>query len=321
MAPSFGSMITTSAWSNSARILGFEVPASMDDLTQATSEVIASNNIVDGYVRPIAWRGAEQMGVSAQATKIHLALAAWEWPAYFSPEARAKGIRMKWAPWARPAPHTAPTQAKASGLYMICTMSKHDAEADGCDDALMLDWRGRLAEGTGANLFLVINGELHTPTPDCFLNGITRQTVIGLAKKRGIKVVERAIMPEELGKRRRDVPDRLGGRGDPGRRDHRRARPLPLHPGRDLPADVGRLRPHRRQEGRNRERRLTAPFASAHAAWDRWFGSQAFSVLPPPAKMAGDAARRQIRLQPDLLFGRPPFLNVRYGEAAPGSAC
>ena len=183
---------------NSARILGFEVPASMDDLTKATGEVIASNNIVDGYVRPIAWRGAEQMGVSAQATKIHLAMAAWDWPAYFSPEARAKGIRMKWAPWARPAPHTAPTQAKAAGLYMICTMSKHDAEADGCDDALMLDWRGRLAEGTGANLFLVINGELHTPTPDCFLNGITRQTVIGLARERGIKVVERAIMPEEL---------------------------------------------------------------------------------------------------------------------------
>jgi len=183
---------------NSAKILGFEVPASMDDLARATQQVITSNNIVEGYVRPIAWRGAEQMGVSAQATKIHLAIAAWDWPAYFSPEARAKGIRMKWAPWARPAPHTAPTQAKAAGLYMICTMSKHDAEAHGCDDALMLDWRGQLAEGTGANLFLVINGELHTPTPDCFLNGLTRQTVIGLAKKRGIKVVERAIMPEEL---------------------------------------------------------------------------------------------------------------------------
>ncbi|MGH7059547.1 MAG: branched-chain amino acid aminotransferase [Stellaceae bacterium] len=183
---------------NSARIMGFEVPASMDDLTRATRELIAANKILDGYVRPIAWRGAEQMGVSAQATKIHLALAAWDWPAYFSPEARAKGIRMKWAPWARPAPHTAPTQAKAAGLYMICTISKHDAEADGCDDALMLDWRGQLAEGTGANLFLVFNGELHTPTPDCFLNGITRKTVIELAKKRGIKVVERAIMPEEL---------------------------------------------------------------------------------------------------------------------------
>jgi branched-chain amino acid aminotransferase len=172
----------------------------MDELAEATQQVITSNKIVDGYVRPIAWRGAEQMGVSAQATKIHLAIAAWDWPAYFSPEARAKGIRMKWAPWARPAPHTAPTQAKAAGLYMICTMSKHDAEAAGCDDALMLDWRGQLAEGTGANIFLAINGELHSPTPDCFLNGITRQTVIALAKKRGIKVVERAIMPEELAK-------------------------------------------------------------------------------------------------------------------------
>ncbi len=183
---------------NSAKILGFEIPASMDDLALATQQVITSNNIIDGYVRPIAWRGAEQMGVSAQATKIHLAIAAWDWPAYFSPEARAKGIRMKWAPWARPAPHTAPTQAKAAGLYMICTMSKHDAEAAGCDDALMLDWRGQLAEGTGANIFLVFNGELHTPTPDCFLNGLTRQTVIDLAKKRGIRVVERAIMPDEL---------------------------------------------------------------------------------------------------------------------------
>ena len=140
------------------------------------------------------------MGVSAQATRIHLAIACWDWPAYFSPEARAKGIRMQWSPWVRPAPNTAPTQAKASGLYMICTMAKHIAEAADCDDALMLDWRGQLAEGTGANIFLVINGELHTPTPDCFLNGITRQTVIGLAKSRGIKVVERAIFPQELGK-------------------------------------------------------------------------------------------------------------------------
>ena len=183
---------------NSARILGFEVPASMDDLATATDEVISSNKIVDGYVRPIAWRGAEQMGVSAQASKIHLAIAAWDWPAYFSPEARAKGIRMQWAKWARPAPNTAPTKAKAAGLYMICTLSKHEAEAAGCDDALMLDWRGQIAEGTGANIFLVINGELHTPIPDCFLDGITRQTVIALAKKRGIKIVERAILPEEL---------------------------------------------------------------------------------------------------------------------------
>ena len=239
---------------NSARILGFEVPAGMDDLAKATQEVISSNNIVDGYVRPIAWRGAEQMGVSAQATKIHLALAAWDWPAYFSPEARAKGIRMQWAKWARPAPHTAPTAAKASGLYMICTMSKHEAEANGCDDALMLDWRGRLAEGTGANIFLVINGELHTPTPDCFLNGITRQTVIGLAKQarhQGRRAGDHAGGARQG---RRGIPDRLGGRGDPGRRNDRRARPLPLHAGHDLPADVGRLRPHRRQAGR--ERRL-----------------------------------------------------------------
>lgn len=183
---------------NSAKILGFEVPAGMDDLAKATEEVVAANHIVDGYVRPVCWRGAEQMGVSAQAAKIHLALATWEWPAYFSPEARAKGIRMCWAPWARPAPNTAPVHAKAAGLYMICTLSKHDAEAKGFDDGLMLDWRGQLAEATGANIFLVINGELHTPTPDCFLNGITRQTVIGLARKRGIKVVERAIWPQEL---------------------------------------------------------------------------------------------------------------------------
>jgi branched-chain amino acid aminotransferase len=185
---------------DSARILGFEIPWTLEQIEAASTETVRASGIDEGYVRPIAWRGAEQMGVSAQATKIHLALAAWDWPAYFSPEARAKGIRMQWAKWARPAPHTAPTAAKASGLYMICTMSKHEAEANGCDDALMLDWRGRLAEGTGANIFLVINGELHTPTPDCFLNGITRQTVIGLAKQRGIKVVERAIMPEELAK-------------------------------------------------------------------------------------------------------------------------
>jgi len=185
---------------NSAKILGFEVPAKIDELRKATEELVAANKIVDGYVRPIAWRGAEQMGVSAQLSKIHLAIATWDWPAYFSPEARAKGIRMVWSRWARPAPHTAPVHAKASGLYMICTMAKHEAEAAGFDDALMVDWRGQLAEGTGANIFLVMNGELHTPTPDCFLNGITRKTVIGLAKARGLKVVERAIMPEELAK-------------------------------------------------------------------------------------------------------------------------
>ncbi|HEU0218704.1 MAG TPA: branched-chain amino acid aminotransferase [Stellaceae bacterium] len=183
---------------NSAKILGFEIPASMDDLAKATKELIVANKTVDGYVRPVAWRGAEQMGVSAEQSKIHLAIATWSWPSYFSPEARAKGIRMIQSKWTRPPPSSAPVHSKASGLYMICTLAKHEANAAGYDDALMLDWRGQLAEGTGANLFLVINGELHTPTPDCFLNGITRQTVMKLAKARGIKVVERAIMPNEL---------------------------------------------------------------------------------------------------------------------------
>ncbi len=184
---------------DSAKILGFELPISVEAVDQATNETVKANNIVDGYVRPIAWRGSEMMGVSAQATRINLAIATWEWPAYFSPEARAKGIRMCFSKWARPAPNTAPTNSKAAGLYMICTMSKHDAEARGYADALMLDWRGQIAEATGANVFLVINGELHTPTPDCFLDGITRRTVIGLARNRQLKVIERAIWPDELG--------------------------------------------------------------------------------------------------------------------------
>lgn len=184
---------------DSGRILGFDNPWPLEAIERACNEVVKANKIVDGYVRPVAWRGAEQMGVAAQLTKIHMAIATWEWPAYFTPEARLQGIRLTTAKWARPAPNTAPTQSKAAGLYMICTMSKHDAEAKGYDDALMLDWRGQIAESTGANIFLVINGELHTPTPDCFLNGITRQTVIGLARARQLKVVERAIWPKELG--------------------------------------------------------------------------------------------------------------------------
>jgi branched-chain amino acid aminotransferase len=185
---------------DSGRMLGFELPLSLEALMDATNETVNATGIPNGYVRPVAWRGPEQMGVAAQATKIHVAIAIWEWPSYFSPAARAKGIRMKWAKWARPAPNTAPTAAKAAGLYMICTLAKHDAEAEGYDDALMLDWRGQLAEATGANLFLAIDGELHTPTPDCFLDGITRQTVIGLARDNQIKVVERAMWPDELGR-------------------------------------------------------------------------------------------------------------------------
>ena len=160
--------------------------------------MITVNKITDGYIRPVAWRGSEMMGVSAQANKINVAIAIWEWPSYFSPEARLAGIKLQTAKWRRPDPATAPVHAKAAGLYMICTLSKHAAEAEGFQDALMLDWRGQVAECTGANIFLGMDGKLHTPTPDCFLDGITRRTVIGLAKRRGIDVIERAIMPEEL---------------------------------------------------------------------------------------------------------------------------
>ena len=182
----------------SAQVLGFEVPYSVAEIDAAAEQVLAANGIVDGYIRPVAWRGSEMMGVSAQQTRINVAVAAWEWPAYFTPEARLQGIRMTVSKWRRPAPDTAPTQSKAAGLYMICTMSKHAAEAEGYNDALMLDYRGRIAEATGANIFLVQDGKLHTPTPDCFLDGITRRTVIELAQARGYEVIERAIMPEEL---------------------------------------------------------------------------------------------------------------------------
>ena len=183
----------------SAKTLGFELPYSVAEIDAACIETCKQNDIIDGYVRPVAWRGSEMMGVSAQATRINVAIAAWPWPSYFSPEARMKGIRLKTADWRRPDPQTAPVMAKAAGLYMICTLSKHAAEAEGYDDCLMLDWRGRVAEATGANIFLVFDdGKLHTPTPDCFLDGITRCTVIDLARQRGIEVVERVIMPDEL---------------------------------------------------------------------------------------------------------------------------
>jgi len=185
---------------NSAAILDFKIPYSVAEIDAACRDVVKAMKISDGYVRPVAWRGSEQMGVSGQANKIHLAIAAWVWPAYFTPEARLQGIRMQWGKWRRPSPDTAPTASKAAGLYMICTLSKHAAEAAGYNDALMLDWRGQIAEATGANVFLVQGGKLHTPTPDCFLDGITRRTVIELAKKRGYEVIERAIMPAELAK-------------------------------------------------------------------------------------------------------------------------
>jgi branched-chain amino acid aminotransferase len=183
----------------SAEIIGFKVPFSVAEINAAKEELVKKQGIVDGYVRAFAWRGSEKMAISAQHNTIHMAIACWAWPPYYSQEAREAGLKLKFARYKRPSPETAPVAAKAAGLYMICTISKHEAESEGYNDALMLDYRGFLAEATGANLFLVMkNGELHTPLPDCFLNGITRLTVIDLARERGIKVVERHIKPEEL---------------------------------------------------------------------------------------------------------------------------
>jgi branched-chain amino acid aminotransferase len=183
---------------DSATILGFKIPFTADAIDAATAELLKRNGIVDGYVRPVAWRGSEMMAVSAQQTAIHVAIATWPWPSYFAPELKERGIRLKMADWRRPAPDTAPTKSKAAGLYMICTLSKHKAEAAGFHDALMLDHRGLVAEATGANVFIARDGKLHTPTPDCFLDGITRRTVMAIARRKGIEVIERAIKPEEL---------------------------------------------------------------------------------------------------------------------------
>lgn len=181
-----------------ARILGYRIPYSAEAINAACNQVIALNGLTDCYLRPAAWRGSDKVGLSPGGARIHVAIATWEWPSYFSPAQRMKGIRLQHSSWRRPAPDTAPTQAKASGLYQICTMAKQQAEAEGYDDALMLDYRGLIAEATGANIFLAIDGKLHTPTPDCFLNGITRQTVIALAREDGIDIVERQIEPAEL---------------------------------------------------------------------------------------------------------------------------
>lgn len=183
---------------NSGKILGFDIPFSVAEIDQACRDTIRANNIVDGYVRPIAWRGSEMMGVSAQNNRINVAIATWLWGTYFARDELLKGIRLAMAEYRRPDPRTAPSKSKATGLYMICTIEKHRAERMGYADALMLDWRGLVAESTGANVFFGKGDELHTPTPDCFLDGITRRTVIGLAKARGLRVIERAILPEEL---------------------------------------------------------------------------------------------------------------------------
>lgn len=182
---------------NSGRILSFEIPWSAEQIDAASTAVLQANGLTDGYVRPIAWRGSERLAVSATGTAIHLAIGAWPWPSYFGTE-RMQGIRMGEAEWRRPPPETAPVKAKASGLYVIASLAKVTAEQEGYSDALMLDWRGKVAETTGANIFFVINGALHTPTPDCFLDGITRRTVMKLAVRNGITVIERQIDPSEL---------------------------------------------------------------------------------------------------------------------------
>jgi branched-chain amino acid aminotransferase len=182
----------------SAELLDFNIPYSVDELSRATISVMDEMKLKDCYIRPVAWRGSEMMAISAQKTSTHVAIACWQWPSYHNEETKQKGLRLQTSKWRRPSPDTAPTASKAAGLYMICTMSKHTSERAGYDDALMLDYRGYLAELTGANIFLVQNGEIHTPIPDCFLNGITRLTVIDLAREKGYKVVERHIKPEEL---------------------------------------------------------------------------------------------------------------------------
>ncbi len=182
----------------SAETLDMKIPFTREEINEACREALKRNGLVDAYVRPIAWRGSEMMAVSAQKTTIHVAIAVWQWPSYFDPEIKLKGIRLDMSEWRRPDPRTIPAKAKAAGLYMICTLSKHAAERKGYQDALMLDWRGQVAEATGANVFFVKDGKLHTPTPDCFLDGITRRTVMDLARRRGIEIIERAIMPEEM---------------------------------------------------------------------------------------------------------------------------
>ena len=189
----------TSRFFHSAKRMGFEIPYSEDQINKACKNIISVQKVENGYVRPIAWRGSEMMAISAQQTKIHVAIATWEWGSYFDPKLKVEGIKLNISKWKRPAPDTIPWDTKASGLYMICTLSKHEAERDGYTDSLMLDHEGNVAEATGANIFFKDkDGNLHTPTPDSFLDGITRRTVIDIAKSKNIKVIERKITPDEL---------------------------------------------------------------------------------------------------------------------------
>ena len=190
----------TTRFFHSAKRMGFEIPYSEDEINIACKETVKIQKVQNGYVRPVALRGSEMMAISAQQTKIHVAIATWEWGSYFDPNLKLKGIKLNISKWRRPAPNTIPWDTKASGLYMICTLSKHEAEKDGFTDSLMLDYEGNVAEATGANIFFKDKkGEIHTPIPDSFLDGITRRTVIDIAKSKKIKVHERKISPDELG--------------------------------------------------------------------------------------------------------------------------
>lgn len=184
---------------NSAELLGYKLPFTDDEINAACQDVLQSNGIVDGYIRPVAWRGSKAMGIAHQNNPVLMAIAAWEWPNYYSEEKLMSGLRLRTSMWRRPSPGTAPVHSKASGLYMICTLAREEANSAGYDDAMMLDYRGFLAESTGANIFLFMDdGKLHTPIPDCFLDGITRQTVIDIARAAGVEIVERHIGHEEL---------------------------------------------------------------------------------------------------------------------------
>lgn len=183
---------------HSCKVMDYELPYTVEEIDQATRDVVKANDITDGYVRPLAWRGVSQLSVSARGTTPHLAIAAWPWPTYYGDEARQKGVRLMTSSWVRPSPNSAPSNTKAAGMYMICTLSRHAAEDAGFNDALMLDYKGRVAEATGANIFFVFDGVLHTPAPECILAGITRRTVMDLARARGLEVVERVILPDEI---------------------------------------------------------------------------------------------------------------------------
>ena len=189
----------TSRFFYSAKRMGFQIPYSEQDINKATNELISTQKVLNGYVRPVAWRGSEMMAISAQKTKIHVAIAAWEWGSYFDPKLKTQGIKLNISNWRRPSPESIPWDTKASGLYMICTLSKHEAEREGYTDSLMLDHEGNVAEATGANIFFKDKqGNLHTPIPDSFLDGITRRTVIEIAKSKKIKVFEEKISPKNL---------------------------------------------------------------------------------------------------------------------------